>query len=466
MSLKKIAKFRESLVFRLTVLYAAAFTVLAVLGFAVIYYRLYSEATARMDRELLAEVGDYADLATDEGFEGVRKKILEEGEAEDPEEEFYRLINARGEVLVSTDMSAWGHAALRQVLAGVKKSPSGHFFKTIHLPDGDNRARTATAAIGPSLFIQLGETLEETDEYLEIFRNLFILLILALIVISTAIGWALAKRSLVDMEAISKTAEEITSGAYERRVPIDGSLKETRRLGITINIMLDRIQNLLQTMQQINDNIAHDLRSPLARIRGIAEMNLVKEKPIEEYREMAISTIEECDALIEMINTMLDITEIEAGVNTAHIEEFDISLLVAGACELFDPIAAEKKIVLESRLPERLLFKGDQKRMQRIVTNLIENAIKYTPVHGTVVVSVKSENGSIIIAVEDNGAGISDADLPHIFKRFYRCDRSRTQGGVGLGLSLVKAYAESMQGTVAVKSQPSRGSVFTLCFNA
>ena len=466
MSLKKIAKFKDSLFFRLTVLYAGAFTVLAALGFGVIYFRLYSEAIARMDRELVAEVSDYAELMTVEGFEGIKTKILEEGEPEDPAEEFYRLMSDRGEVFVSTDMSAWGDAARQQVLAGAKNNPSGHFLKTMSMVDGDNRARTITAIIGPSLFIQIGESLEETDEYLAIFRGLFILLILTLIIISTAIGWALAKRALGDMEAISKTAEEITSGAYERRVPIDGSLSETRRLAVTINVMLDRIQNLLHTMQQINDNIAHDLRSPLARIRGIAEMSLAKEKPIEEYREMAVSTIEECDVLIEMINTMLDITEIEAGVNTAHIEEFDLSILVAGACELFDPIADEKNIILESQLPERLLFHGDRKRMQRIITNLIENAIKYTPTCGTVIVSVKSDNGTVTIAVEDNGTGISDADLPYIFKRFYRCDRSRTQGGVGLGLSLVKAYAESMQGTIDVKSHPIRGSVFTLCFTS
>ena len=363
-------------------------------------------------------------------------------------------------------MTAWGDADRRQVLKGAQSSPAGHFFQTVRMADGDNRARTVTAAIGPFLYLQLGETLEETDEYLEIFRTLLIVLIIALILISTAIGWALAKRALGDMEAISKTAEEITSGAYEKRVPIDGSLAETRRLAVTINVMLDRIQNLLHTMQQINDNIAHDLRSPLARIRGIAEMNLVQKKPIDDYQEMAVSTIEECDALIEMINTMLDITEIEAGVNAARIEAFDLSQLVTGACELFDPIAAEKKIILEARLPARLPFKGDQKRMQRIITNLIENAIKYTPANGTVTVSAKNENGTVTIDVEDTGAGISDVDLPYIFQRFYRCDHSRTEGGVGLGLSLVKAYAESMQGTVAVKSQPSMGSVFSLCFTA
>ncbi len=284
MFLKKIAKFKDSLVFRLTVLYAGAFTVLAALGFAVIYYRLYSEAIARMDQELVAEVSDYAEAMADEGFESVRKKILEEGESEDPEEEFYRLMSDKGEVFVSTDMSTWGDAARLQVLAGAKNNPSGHFFKTMSIPDGENRARTITAIIGPSLFIQIGESLEETDEYLAIFRGLFISLIVALIVISTVIGWALARRALGDMEAISRTAEKITSGAYELRVPIDGSLEETRRLSVTINIMLDRIQNLLHTMKQINDNIAHDLRSPLARIRGLAEMNLVQEKPVGARR--------------------------------------------------------------------------------------------------------------------------------------------------------------------------------------
>ena len=451
---------------RLTILYSAAFTILAAMGFSVFYYRLYSVAIERMDIELVAEVREYETLAAEKGFQAIRKKILEDAQSEDSGEEFFRVMNATGETLVSTDMSAWGEADRRQALSRVKNSRSGYFAQTIRLPGDDHRARTMTARIGPSLILQIGETLEETDEYLDIFRNLLLLLIITLILISTAIGWVLAKRALADMAEVSQAAEDITRGAYDRRVRIKGRLMETQRLGTTINIMLDRIQSLLRTMQQINDNIAHDLRSPLTRIRGIAEMTLVKDKPIDDYKEMAISTIEECDTLIDMINTMLDITEVEAGVSIGKKEVFDLSVLVLGACELFRPIAAEKKINLRSSLPDQLPFNGDRKRMQRIVTNLVENAIKYTPSHGTVIVTARNDHGAVKIDVEDTGAGIPENELPYIFKRFYRCDRSRSHSGVGLGLSLVKAYTESMKGTILVNSQPDRGSVFTLCFDA
>ncbi len=466
MSLSKIVNLKESLLFRLTILYSTAFTILAAVGFTVFYFRLYAVTIERMDLELAAKTHEYETLATNSGFQSVRKKIVEDAESEDPGEEFFRLINSAGDILVSTDVTAWGEINRHQALASLKKSPSDHFAQTIRLPDGKTRARMITAMIGPSLFLQIGETLAETDDYLAIFRNLLLLLLITLIVISTVIGWALAKRALTDMEEVSQTAEEITRGAYERRVTIDGRLKETQRLGITINTMLDRIQNLLQTMQQINDNIAHDLRSPLARIRGIAEMTLVKDKPIDDFKEMAISTIEECDTLIDMINTMLDITEVEAGLSAAKAEAFDLAALVSGACELFRPIAAEKEINLKSSLPEHLAFIGDRKRMQRIVTNIIENAIKYTPDQGSVTVSARNDQGTVSIDVQDTGPGIAENDLPYIFTRFYRCDRSRSQSGVGLGLSLVKAYTESMQGTILVKSEPDRGSIFSLCFNA
>ncbi len=466
MSLRNMINLKDSLLFRLTILYSTAFTILAAMGFAVFYYRLYAETIERMDLELLTDAHEYATLMAEKGFQSIRKKLLENAESEDPDEEFFRLINSVGDILVSSDMSAWGQVDRRQALSGLKNSRSDHVAQTIELPGGEYKARMITAKIGPSLFIQTGETLEETDAYLEIFRNLLFFLIAILILVSSFIGWALARRALADMQEVSQTAEDITRGAYDRRVKISGRLKETQQLGATINIMLDRIQNLLQTMQQINDNIAHDLRSPLARIRGIAEMTIVKDKPIDDYKEMAISTIEECDTLIDMINTMLDITEVEAGVHMVKSEVFDLSAVVSGACELFRPIAAEKEINLKSIPPDRLPFNGDRKRMQRIVSNIIENAIKYTSAHGDVIVSAHNEQGSIIIDVEDTGTGISENDLPNIFKRFYRCDQSRSQSGAGLGLSLVKAFTESMKGTIQVKSQPNRGSVFSLHFRA
>jgi signal transduction histidine kinase len=266
------------------------------------------------------------------------------------------------------------------------------------------------------------------------------------------------------MADVTQTAEEISRGSYDRRVELKGHFKEIEKLGLTFNTMLDRIQILLRSMKEINDNIAHDLRSPLARIRGIAEMTLADEKSINDYKEMAINTIEECDSLIEMINTMLDITEAEAGVNGSTDEEFDVVSIISEACELFRPVADEKRIELTYRLPDALPFRGGKKKMQRIVTNILENAIKYTPEQGSVDVAAKAENGEIQITFNDTGVGIPETDLPHIFERFYRCDRSRPQGGVGLGLSLAKAYTDAMNGLISVTSAVNRGSTFTLSF--
>lgn len=463
MSLKRVAELKSSLLFRLTVLYAVTFMLLAVVGFTIFYYRIYSVTIQRFDQELYADTRMYARMLDRSGLAAVSNKILEDAKSEDPQKEFYRVFNAAGEIRVSTDMSTWGEVDLYCAASELRTGAAGYVARTITL-SGGNSARVVTARIGPSLLLQVGETLEDAEEYLEIFRELLMILIAGFIVISAAIGWYLARRSLAGMGEVTQAAEDIANGNYDRRVEIAGHFREVQRLGATFNAMLDRIQDLLRSMQQINDNIAHDLRSPLARIRGIAEMTIVKTKDMEGYKEMAVSTIEECDTLIDMINTMLDITEIEAGVGAAKVEVFDLNILVSEACELFHPLAAAKSIDLQSNVNGPLEFKGDRKRMQRVVTNLLENAIKYTPEHGLVAIDAVSENGRLRIDVKDTGSGIAEQELPLIFQRFYRCDQSRSQSGVGLGLSLVKAYTESMNGEIHVQSVPDQGSLFSLRF--
>lgn len=371
MSLKRsVIDLRNSLLFRLTVLYAATFMVLAIIGFTIFYYRIYSVTITRIDQELFKDSRFYAELLAESGFTAVRDEILNNAKSEDPEKEFYRVININGEILVSTIISTWGNVDYYRAASELRNISTEYFAQTITSSGKDN-ARVITARIGPTMLLQIGETLEDTEAYLDIFRELLMILIMVFIIISAVIGWYMARRSLNGMREVTQAAEDITNGEYDRRVEVAGQFRVVDRLGAAFNTMLDRIQVLLQSMQQINDNIAHDLRSPLTRIRGIAEMTLVKDKDIEDYKEMAASTIEECDVLIDMINTMLDITEIEAGVIEAKMENFDLNQLVGDACELFRPIAAAKKItLLHSHLTAPLLFNGDRKRMQRIVTNL------------------------------------------------------------------------------------------------
>ena len=279
-------------------------------------------------------------------------------------------------------------------------------------------------------------------------------------IVAALVGWFLARKAMLNVEAVTLTAIDISKGSYDKRVKVKKQFYEIDRLANTFNIMLDRIQALIKSMREITDNIAHDLRSPLTRIRGIAEMTLFKKNSIKDYENMAASTIEECDKLIEMVNTMLDITETETGVVEFKIEKVDLSKLILDACELFRPTANEKSINIITILPDKLHFQGERNRLQRLITNLLENAIKYTEPGGSVSISGSLDNGQINIRFEDTGIGNSEKDLPKIFERFYRCDRSRSQAGIGLGLSLAKAIANAFGGSIRVESIQNKGSAF------
>jgi signal transduction histidine kinase len=371
-----------------------------------------------LDSELLDEIQLYSAILSEEGLERVKDEIAGEGVTEDPEEEFYRLLTMNGEVIASTDLSSWGTVDISESLGRLQDGKLDHIIQTLTVLETDDKARMISAVIGPGVVLQIGETLEDAEDYLEIFRNWFLILLFIVMILSSIIGWLIAKQALLDMEDVTETAFEISKGAYDRRVQVKDRFDEIRRLGSTFNSMLDRIQSLLMSMKEVNANIAHDLRSPLTRIRGIAEMSLMQERSVDEYKNMAASTIEECDRLIEMINTMLEITEIESGIKEPRIEKLDVAKLIRDARELFLPIANEKKIKITDDIPDQLSARGDRKNLQRIVSNLLDNAIKYTPDGGAVTIAAKAEEKRINLTFKDTGIGISKTDLPHIFERF------------------------------------------------
>jgi signal transduction histidine kinase len=232
---------------------------------------------------------------------------------------------------------------------------------------------------------------------------------------------------------------------------------------MTFNRMLDRIQALVNEINEMGDNIAHDLKSPLTRTRGNAEVPLTTGKTLAEYEALAAGTVEECDRLLEMINTMLMISRAEAGVERPVREPIDLAALLKEACELFGSAAEDKGLTLACSVPGRCDLEGDTRMIQRMIANLIDNAIKYTDPGGKIEISLaEGADGNRFIRVKDSGIGIKAGELPRIFERFYRADRSRSTAGTGLGLSLAKAIARSHGGEVAVDSRPGEGSTFTV----
>ncbi len=213
MSLKKIKSLGNSLLFRLTILYTLAFTMLAIISFGVLYYQIYVMTMERTDEDLLEnEIEYYSEYLARSGLEGLKKRLIQDSKPEDPAEEFYRITDFNGNVLAVSDMSAWGPVDKTDVVLALKSNDINHVFQTITLADSDDKARMVTAVIGSDIILQIGESLEEADEYMEIFRNLFTILTGFLIMAAAFIGWYLAKRALTDMAEVTQTAEDIYRG--------------------------------------------------------------------------------------------------------------------------------------------------------------------------------------------------------------------------------------------------------------
>ena len=459
MFLKRRPKILGTLSFRLTIWYAVIFTITSLIALSVFYFQIYAITMENTDDELLEELEEYQVLMTKGGLDALEEELVDEMESEG-EEVFFRILSIKGNILKQVNMQYYDNAPVSENALEALKNKEDYVLKTIDIPGHEYKVRNIYGMIDPTMIFNMGLSLEDNHEYLSIFRNLIILLMIPLFLLAAVIGWVLARHALKGVEEVTQTAIEIPKGSMDKRVEVKYRSYEIDRLANTFNGMLDRIQSLIKGMREMNDNIAHDLRSPLTRIRGMAEMTLMGKGSIDNYSEMAADTIEECDKLISIINTMLDITETEAGVGRFEYEQIDIADLIRSACELFNPIAEEKDIKILAILPDKLFIRGDRSKLQRLVTNLLENAIKYNKSGGSVTISVSQEGQQINLTFEDTGIGIPENDLPKIFDRFYRCDASRSEAGIGLGLSLVKAIARAFGGDIRVRSDPGKGSSF------
>ena len=463
MFLRKLLNLRNTLAFRLTLWYAGIFAVSSCIAFLLFYTLITSVIQDRTDQELLSEVSKFSVLLSAEGVQAVANNAVLEAQAAGVKKVFFRLLGQNGQVFSSSNMSYWKEIGIdKSAIDRLLKSRQSVLETTV-VSGRKDQVRILYAVLSPSIIVQVGQAMESHTRILDAFKGIFIATMGFLVVLATGVGWFMARRSVSGIEAITRTAQKISGGTLQERVPVKTRGDEIDQLATTFNRMLDRIQTLLTEIREMSDNIAHDLRSPITRIRGIAEVTLSTGKSLSEYESMVASTIDECDRLLDMINTMLLISKTESGVGTFSREEIDIRELVREACELFAPMAEDKGVSLNCQVLEESRLFGDSRMIQRMFSNLLDNAVKYTPSGGGVSVSV-SENvkKEAVISVKDTGIGISPSDIPRIFDRFYRCDVSRSEAGIGLGLSLARAIARAHHGDIVVVSSLGDGSTFTV----
>lgn len=306
----------------------------------------------------------------------------------------------------------------------------------------------------PSGFRMLvGRDLGEREQFQEIIGRALVWALAMMIGLALLTWFFVSRRVLKRIDSVADTSRRIMAGDLSGRIEVTGTGDEFDRLADSLNAMLERIEHLLHGLKDVSDNIAHDLKTPLTRLRNRVEAALAGPASAEAYRATLEATIEESDKLIQTFNALLMIARIEAGSPDGAMTEVEAGRIVRDVVELYEPVAEEKGIALTVEAPAPVTLKASRELLGQAVANLIDNAIKHAPPEGEgeplrIGVSVARAGDQLVLKVTDNGAGIPEADRDRVLHRFVRLEKSRSQAGSGLGLSLVAAVARLHHGTI------------------
>ncbi|MDD5391257.1 MAG: ATP-binding protein [Gallionellaceae bacterium] len=451
---------KGSVALRLTLFYALFFGIVTAGGGILLYHLVRIHLLEEIDQDLLRQQQGISSILAAHDSHALKTELASSTADGGREDYFVRILDAEGRVELSSDLRAWRVPLPSIPTDGLEIGQ--HTYLTVEIPDARRQARVLTSAVAPGRYLQIGLSLADSMAFLRHFQHYGLIILGTMLSLGTLAGWALARKAMAGVEAVTGAADRIADGHFSDRVRVVGQGREIDHLVHTFNRMAEHVQTVMAEMRQVNDHIAHDLRSPLTRIRGLAENAAIQAAPGSERAELAGSIVEECDRLGQMINTMLEIAEAEAGVQRLALTHLEPAALVAQALELYEGVADERGIALSSDLQPTPSLEGDRRRLLRALANLIDNALKYTPAGGRVEVSLAHKDNGVEIAVRDSGPGIPAADVAHLFERFYRGDRSRHLPGNGLGLSLARAVAHAHGGEIRVESHPGEGSTFVL----
>jgi heavy metal sensor kinase len=339
-------------------------------------------------------------------------------------------------------------------------------LETVELAAGE-QARLLTMPVVRSGrivdLVQVAMPLRRTRQTLLRYVETLLVLVPLGVALSAAGGWLLARRALRPVDRMSQSALRISAEDLSRRLERRGAQDEIDRLADTLNAMLARLEAAFVEMQRFTADAAHELRTPLTALRGGIEIALRAERSPDEYRRVLASSIEEVDQLIRLTEDLLLLSRSTVGLSAAR-QPVDLEPLCLEALELGVRLAKGKGVNVSMRSTTPAVVQGDAGALRRALLNLVDNAVKYTPAGGSVVISLERAGQSVSILVEDTGIGIDPADATRIFEPFVRLDagRSRDTGGSGLGLAIARSVVLAHGGTLEVQSRPGGGSRFTI----
>jgi signal transduction histidine kinase len=419
-----------------------------------------ANATKRINQTLNDELHEFTEIYGKQGRQGLQDEFLRTVESRGAERLFCRLISPRNETLLSSDLSSWADVET-EVSRKVEFVDDEVNFFTLHLDKRPVRLAELKTSDGNNL--QLGMNLKSEIRSQNRTQRLLAAISLLTVLFSTLSVWLIARHAMSGVQRVTQAVTRIYKDRLNQQVPFGHEGREIDELTEAFNQMLHRIESLVRELKEVSDNVAHDLRSPITRMRGAAETTLTGPQDIEAYREMGVTIIEESERLTQIINTALEIAQAEAGLLEINRAPIDMTAVLKNAVDLFQPVAEEKQLDIRATLPsDPLILAGDKTRLQRVVANLIDNAIKYTLPGGKITLAAFMHGKLIKIEISDTGIGIESGEIGRISERFYRSEKSRSSQGNGLGLSLAKTIIQAHGGSIAVQSTFGKGSTFTI----
>jgi signal transduction histidine kinase len=325
----------------------------------------------------------------------------------------------------------------------------------------------ATEQLGGGYWLQVGKTTEAQAALLERFRVVAAWVLILGLALGLLAGALLASRALGPIRRLIAAVHRVlATGHMDARVPVRaGPGDELHELTCLFNAMLEKNGALLRGMREALDNVAHDLRTPLTRLRSTAERTLAA-PPGPADREAVSDALEETERVLLLLDTLMDISEAETGLMRLEKAEVPLRAAAAEATALYEMVAEDRGIAVQNEVPADAQIFADPQRLRQALVNLLDNALKYTPRGGTVTIFAESRPSSSVLGVRDTGPGIALDEMPRIWERLYRGDKSRSARGLGLGLALVKAIAQAHGGAAEVESPPGSGAVFRLILPA
>jgi signal transduction histidine kinase len=458
-----LTKLVRTTTFRLSLTYFALFSAAAIIAIVYLYWNTTVLLSRQLNQTIDAELKGLAEQYRAGGRDQLVRIVAQRSRT--PGNSLY-LVADRSEKQLAGNLSAvspqlWDSVGPVEFFYS-RPAPGGMeqrlaFANVFRLPGGDR--------------LIVGRDIEDRRELSRLIRSTMLWGLGFMALVGLGGGYWVSRRLLARVDNLSATTRTIMAGDLSRRLPVSGSGDELDRLAESLNSMLGRIEQLMAGMREVSDNIAHDLKTPLNRLRNRVEEAL-REPPDETtYRAALERTIEEADGLMKTFNALLSIARLEAGAGGDDRDSLDLSAVVGDAAELYEPVAEERGIALKVHLPTHVPVRGNRQLLGQAIANLIDNALKYGRVpaaqangHASeVVVSTSSHDGLAEVAVCDRGPGVPESERERVLSRFVRLEASRSEPGSGLGLSLVAAVARLHGGTLRLEdNEPGLRVVFSL----